>query len=243
MRKICLLLLIFSFFLGCSSEKKEVIKVGFDPEWTNLPLSTQEKSNLNGFVEDLLLNISSLANVNMEKVEELYYNLNYGLDSKKLDIVFSFEKPYNFNEAKYSFSPIIFHPGMVLVVAKSSPYTKLQDLSGHILFYPEKNGAILLLQKYPDIIVKRYEVVADAIGDVVNGISDGVLVDHLVALSFMKNLYVDDLKIIGPLEEDEGLRLLTSKENSNLNDLISQILHKMDKTELLLQLKRKWHLE
>jgi ABC-type amino acid transport substrate-binding protein len=242
MRKYLLFLFFCFFIISCSHAKREIIKVGVDLKWTNFPITSEEKSCLNGFVDDLLLNIADITNVEVEKFAVVYDELVYGLNAKKFDFIISFDRPYNFNLDKYVFSSILFHPGMVLLVMNNTSYKSLKDFSDKIILYPESNGAILLLQNYSGIIMRPYSSASGAIHAMVEGGADGVLVQHLMALSFMNNLYVGQLKLIGPLEEEEGMRMVALKERGDLMEKLNKAIKLLERKDVLMKLKSKWHL-
>ena len=85
-------------------------------------------------------------------------------------------------------------------------------MQGKIVSYEKGSQDILLLEKYPEIYIKTYDQIRDALNDLQKQKVDGTLVNAIIAQNYVANLYQGEFKVIMPLE-DEGLRLLTLKEN------------------------------
>jgi polar amino acid transport system substrate-binding protein len=244
-RKIILFLLILTsiYLVGCSCnsiKKTKSYRIGIDSSFYPLGLGLLE-SNTYGFVQELMLEMAEEMNVRFVLVKASWDNLFDGLDANKYRAVFSSMVPYNFNRDKYNFSEIFLETGPFLVIKKDSEYRSLDDFNNKLVGYIRGDDSIFTLEKYPDIIVKTYDVVPTLLDDVKKGYLDGCVVSSTEGRSFVKNIYANSLKMTTSLKE-EGLRLVSDKENEEIIKLFNQTLDKLDKKGILKKIKEKWSL-
>ena len=100
-------LFFFFVFLGaCNVPKEEENeyskKIGIDPFFEKENFGKQT-SNVNGYISDLLLQVSLNENVDLEKIDANWGALFEHLDEKKLDGIISSSKEYIFNEKNIIF--------------------------------------------------------------------------------------------------------------------------------------------
>ncbi len=92
------------------------------------------------------------------------------------------------------------------------------------------------------LILKTYDSIVEALKEVVDGTIDGAVITGFIAESYARGIYKDQIKTGSFLQENEGLRLLTSKKQKKLISIFNQTLDKLHKENKLAELKRKWHL-
>ncbi len=241
---------LFSFFFllsilgacGCAASKRTTFRIGVDPNW--YPLNFEAfQPYVNGFTEDLLLEISKYAGVDFVKMEANWDSLLDGLHEKQYDAVLTSFPSYQFNQVKYGFSKNFLDLGPVLVVPSNAQLNDLTKLSNEVVGIVMGDPAFLILQKYPEIIVRKYETVPELLKAVVTGSLEGALLDRLVASSFVRDMYAEQLKISTDPLTDVGLHVMSLKgENERVIDLFDRTLSQMKKQKKLQALQAKWQL-
>jgi ABC-type amino acid transport substrate-binding protein len=92
--------------------------------------------------------------------------------------------------------------------------------------------------------MRNYHSISDALEAVVNGDIEGVLLDRLPAVSYVRNLYGDQLKIEGVPLNDLGLHLVVPKgRNPRSSAQFEKGLEYLIKKKRLEALLKKWHLQ
>ena len=240
---ICLL----SLFLGscsCSgSGGKERLRIGVDPSWS--PLNFDElQPYVNGYAEDLLLEISQYSGLEFEKVQANWDSLLDGMQRGQYDAALTSLPPYSFNQAKYDFSIDFLALGPVLVATTNAKYTEPHQLSGELVGVLMGDPAVLLLEKYPEIIIRPFNSVPELLDAVVSGELEAAVLDRLPAMSYVRDLYADQLKIASEPLAKSGLHLIAPK--GKLQPLIrafDKSIERFSKKDKLSKLQKKWHLD
>lgn len=211
MKKWLLFIWLCSCFLlmNCSSKKPTFdYSIGIDPTFYPLQFGAQEK-NVYAFSSELLQDISAMNKIKVATITMSWDNLIWGLKKGEYDAIFSPLPPYLFLEKQYSFSEPFLLTGPVLVVPVDSKKVTVESMGGKEVAVQEGSSAAMILQKYPDILIRSYDSVPKAFDDILNGTIDAAVVDYLVAYSYCNDLYQGKLKIVGQPLNDEGLRLVT----------------------------------
>lgn len=246
MRTFRLLALFFVSFLlsSCSSasSKRPVFRIGIDQNWYPLNLESFQPY-VNGFTEDLLLEISKYAGVDFVKMDANWDSLLDGLHEKRYDAVLSSLPSYNFSKVKYDFSKNFLDLGPVLVVPANAKLNDLSQLSNEVVGVLMGDSAFLVVQKYPEIIVRKYETVPDLLKAVVTGSLEGAVLDRLVASSFVRDMYANQLKASPDPLTDFGLHAVSLKgEGDHLIQLFDRTLDQLKKQKKLQAMQAKWGL-
>lgn len=234
--------LLAFFSTNCSAVKKTVYRVGIDSNWYPLNFEALQPY-VNGFTEDLLLEISRYTGIEWVKLEANWDSLLEGLQEKRYDAILTVLPAYGYNQAKYDFSKNFLNLGPVLIVPVNAQLNDLTKLSHEVVGVVMGDPAFLLLQKYPEIIVRKYETVPDLLSAVVTGSIEGALLDRLVASSYLRDLYGEQLKISSESLTETGLHLISLKgQQKRLIDLFNQTLYQLKKQKKLQALEKKWQL-
>jgi len=105
------------------------------------------------------------------------------------------------------------------------------------------SDSLLISQTYPKIFILTYmnpSVVMEAMRA---GLVDGALVDALVARAFVQNVYAGLFKIVTEPLNDDGLYLVTMKDQEPLLiDLFNEGVKRMEKRGTYQKLLKKWSL-
>jgi ABC-type amino acid transport substrate-binding protein len=241
MKKIkFLLVLLLLFSASCTKKKKNFYTIGIDQNYPNLTINGQ-RGNLNGYIQDLFIEISQESNENITLVQDSYDNLNANLKKNKYVSILSTMPKVNFNLAKYDFSKEILNVGEALIVRKDSNYKSLNDLEKKHIGYISDNSLYDVLQKR-EIFEVKYINIPTALEDVENNKIEAVVLPILLASKYIEdNQY--NLKILYPLLTEDSFRILTLKnKNEKFLKFIDFYLEKLEKNQKLKNLKEKWHL-
>lgn len=213
-----------------------------DPSWYPLNLEGRE-NNLTAFSTDLLLEIAKLEKLSLTKNTLSWDALLDSLQKGQCDAILFSMQPHPFLEANYSFSPLYLQTGPVLVVPIDSPIHALGGLSGKELAVQPDFADSPLFNPYPDILVRTYSSIPEALNALAEGSVDGALIDTLLASPYVHDLYKSTLKIITPPLTQEGLRLISLKNHSpELMKKFEQGLTKLQQSGRYQELLTKWNL-
>lgn len=210
-RWLCILLM--PFLLACSSsthnEKKGYV-IAQDPLWYPLSLPGKE-AYLSGYTSDLFQKIGAMEAFEVNIVEASWDNLLFGLENQRYDAIVSSLPPIVAYLDQFSFSEVYLELGPQLIVKKKSTISDMIDLE-------EKEVGVLSgamndinLLEVKSINIQFFDNYTSLLEGVQNGLVDAVLMPRLLALSYIRDLYADSLKIVGSPLNHEGLRLITLK--------------------------------
>lgn len=228
---------------SCSSQKKgATYEIGIDPSWYPLPLAGQER-NVFAFLIELLVEIAQNQGIELSVGIANWDNLLDGLEKNQYAAALSSLRPYVFNQDLFSFSSLTLQTGPVLVVREESPIKGIYDLYGKEISVVEGSPSIGLLQTAPGVILKRVESPSLALLAVDTNVVSGAIVPALLAESYIRDLYLGQLRVASPPLNDEGLRLITRKGiNPELLKKFDQGLAWAKETGLYADLQKKWRL-
>jgi ABC-type amino acid transport substrate-binding protein len=238
MKKIFVFFIFFILFSCQDSSKPYTIAV--DKNFYSITLDGQ-RSNLNGFINDLLLEIAKIKKIEISLVDANFDNIYDNLYKGKYDAIFSSIDPYNFNLAKYDFSKDVLKTGFALVLPINSKSKSLDELTNTHIGYIKGSQSVYILQKYLNIFIEGYDSIPQMLDDIVSMQLEGALVPVLLANKYVFDLYQNDLKISFPLLDDESIKIITIKDkNKAFLKLFDSALDKLAKNHTLDNLKKKW---
>lgn len=244
MRWLSLFIAIFLASCSCSSNgaKRGVVRIGVDPTWS--PLSFDElQPYVNGFTEDFLLDFSKYSGMEVVKVAANWDNLLDGLREGQYDAVLCSLPPYNFNMAKYEFSKNYLELGPVLITPSNAHFTDLDQMNGELVGVISGDPAVLVVQKYPEVIIRNYNSIPDVLNAVASGDIEAAVLDRLPASNYVRDFYAGKLKIAASPMSEVGLHAVTLKGKSDrFLRLFNQNLEQMQKKKSLDSLQKKWSL-
>ena len=204
-------LLTWLLLAGCSEGvKSRGIQIGIDPNWYPLDFGPQV-SYVNGFTEELLLDIAVSTHVDYVRHTSSPDNLMSGLQSGLYDAVLTSIPPHNFNLAKYDFSDNFFEIGPVLIVLKDSRFTEPNKMNGRAVGVIANDRTVLALEPYPDIVIRTYPSIPELLNSLVRGEIEGALLYRILASNYVRDLYSSQLKIVGKPLTEEGIRMIALK--------------------------------
>jgi len=235
---LCTLFLLWS----CSSPNSSYV-IGVDPSWTALSLE-ERQAPLLGFSTELLQDIASQEGLSLSLLQVNWDYLLEGLKKGQYHGILSSLYPYNFNESLYSFSDLFLELGPVIVLPKHISFHAPEELSGMLIGILEKSSAVLLLEKYPEILTRTYDSVPLALNDLINGNIQGAVLPLLPTASYVQNIYTRSLHITSPPLTSEGLRLITLRgKHPQLIQAFNHALKHMKKSDQYHALLAKWKIQ
>ncbi|HEV7736081.1 MAG TPA: ABC transporter substrate-binding protein, partial [Chlamydiales bacterium] len=209
--------------------------------WSPLNFDTQQPY-VNGYTEDLLLEISRYNGISFEKISATFDTLQDGLTKGKYDAILSSMPPLIFNTAKYDFSQNFLNTGLVLVTSANAKYDNLKDLSNELVGIIAGSPAAIVLEQNPKIIIRTYPSIATLFTGIMNGEIEAAVVDRLPAAAYVRDLYNEKLKIVNTLTSS-GLHAIAKKDSGHLIHMFNQAIEHMKKKKTLNSLEKKWQLE
>jgi ABC-type amino acid transport substrate-binding protein len=245
MRRIYTFLCLLIALAACSSGgqgRLGTFRIGIDPTWAPLNFDTQQPY-VNGYTEDLLLEIAQYNGVAFEKISAGFDTLLDGLGKGQYDAILTSMPPFEFNTARYDFSQNFLETGFVLITSQDSKYAKVKELSNRLVGVISNSPAVLVLEKYPTIIIRSYSSFPDALNAVMDGEIDAAVLDRLPASAYVRDLYNGKLKIVGAPLTSSGLHAVAKKDSGHFIDSFNKAIGKMKKKGVLDTLEKKWQLQ
>ncbi len=166
-----------------------------------------------------------------------------GLNEGKYDIVLTSIPPYNFNQAKYDFTENFLSLGPVLITPANANYTDLAHMNGELVGVITGDPAVLVVEKYPEVIIRNYTTLPEVLDAVANGEIEAAVLDRLPASNYVQDLYAGKLKIASTPMNEVGLHAVSLKGKSpRLIRLFNSSIEQMKKKKSLEALQKKWFL-
>lgn len=235
-------LFITLLFVFSCSPRKTVYRIGIDPSFFPLELLGKDY-NVYAFTDELLKKIGKKENIEFVRVTMSWDNVVDGLKNGLYQGILS-GLPINLiTKDEFSFSDRMINTGPVLIVRQKEKVKTWKDLKGKSVAVEMHTPAARLVESYPDILIRFYDSLPETLSKVEFGHYDGVMVPNLAAVSYIEDLYNGQLKIVlGPFG-NEGLRLVTMKDQEP--ELIYRFNRGLDKLQSgsgFAELLAKWDL-
>lgn len=167
--------------------------------------------NLTGFTNALIQALEKEEGKPFHLVDVSWDQLYQGLEEQTYAGAFTTLDPTVITEGRYTFSNPFLLLGPVLVVPSESDAHSLADLGNTTIGAYAYDESVLIIQRYPSILIQPYEQITMALEEVATGQLAGALVPNLEARALIGNLYTDRLKIVTLPLSNKGLRLITLK--------------------------------
>ncbi|MBF5050993.1 Uncharacterized protein CLAVI_000617 [Candidatus Clavichlamydia salmonicola] len=201
---------------GCY-KRKNTYTIARDGDWLPFNFGVQT-SNINGLINQVTSIVAAKMKSELLIVSADAETLREGLDCKKFDAAFSMLTVGRESMERYHFSKPILLTGPVLVVRSDSSFRNIMDFSKKIMAVNQADSSISIIASVPDIIISFYEKPVVAIGELLKGRYDGILLPYIEAQQLIQKEFAKEIKIVTDPLTDEGVRLITLKDTHN--DLI-----------------------
>lgn len=204
-----LVILFIIMSRSCSSKMHHgTYHIAQDPFWYPLNLLGKE-SSVTAFADDLLIAISQKQSIPIEIISTSSYQLLEGLENENYDGALTALIPTPQTRVTFLFSNPFLTLGPVLIVLENSPIKSLSEMNDKIVGMGSDFSFIFDIAKYPQFIIKRYDIPTNALEDLVAGKIDGVIMGAFPAYTYANGGYKGKIKIISTPLTQEGLRLIT----------------------------------
>ena len=242
MASIFIVLLIIAF-RSCSplTTHPTTYFIGEDNQWKGLDLMGKEP-NLTGFNHDLLAAISQKEELPLRVVIVPEKNLLEELEKGTLQGIVTSLQPTHAHENRFLFSNLYFRLGPVLIIRQTAPIKGWNEKAKKIVGVQANSPTILDLEQDPSIQIKLYEDILSALSDLSKGQIDGVIFPALPAHIYTRTFYEHELKIVSAPLNDEGLRLVTLKneEGKFLIERFNEGLQALEEDGFYRDLLHRW---
>ncbi len=235
-------LILLLFACGCScgnGTPRGTMRVGIDPNWYPINFGPQA-SYVNGYTEDLLLEMARYTGMQFELVTANWDTLVDGLKENKYDAILTSMPPYEYNTAKYDFSQNYLELGPVLIVPVGAKQTELSKMDHAMVGIIANDRAVLILEKYPTILIRNYNSAPELLNAVAVGEIQGALLSRIPAVNYVADLYANTLQVVGAPLTDAGLHLVAPKGRGIKG--FNKTLETFRKKKTLNALLKKWQL-
>jgi len=238
-----LFLLLSLLITGCGSKGSSGYSIGIDPSFFPLNIQGREE-NVYVFLHDLMHAIGEEEGITFSKVNVAWDAVLSRLDEEKYDAAISPLIPYVYNESKYDFSDVLLKTGPVLVVRQRSNISSLSDISQGFLYVQNPDEQQMIMEKYPTIVTHIFDAPSPAFEKVLTGYADAMLLESIDAVAYVKDLYLNRLRIAEGPYGRSGLRVIAKKgENESLIKAINRGLMTVQKNGTYDSLAKKWGLK
>lgn len=213
---------------GCSSTKmkrKNFYQIGRE-NTLQIELLGRER-NVIAFTNDLMATIATENKLRFQWIETNPNHLIDGLDNGEYDFILTTLRPNIVNQEHYDFSEPVFDLGPVLIVREDSEVTSLKEMRNLPIGIPYGLSTNFNAVRSPgvnvyDMTFVYYTNMNRALDDLTHNQIDGVIMNAIPAYAVTQGLYAGKLKVVTTPFNDEGLRIISLKNNS-LDSVITQI--------------------
>ncbi len=245
MRKYLLSLfsLLLTLLSSCGSLwEKPIYRIGVDPDFKSLEVDGLD-GNVYAFCAELFEEIAKKEGMRIAFVKTSWDILERGLEMDRYEGIISGKPVYMQETDQFDHSSLFLPTGPILVTPQDFKGTGLVDLSGKVVAIVSGSKGDLLLEGHPNLTMRFYNSMPEALNSILDGTSDAALIPNLFAQHYVHNLYHENLMVVGNPLNDSGLRLFTLHGKSqNLLDLSNNGLEMLKEDGKLKALQKKWKL-
>jgi ABC-type amino acid transport substrate-binding protein len=232
----------FLFLFGCSdSHLEKKVTIGIDPYWYPLDFG-KEQSYINGFIDELLLEISKHSGIHFEKMTGNWDSLYTNLQQQEYDVILSTVQPSTLHLAHYDASLSLFDLGPVIVASKKRKCPSSSP-QGTLVGFVSEEEAILFLHDHPKILIRKYDSAPSLLSALSQGLIEQAVLDRVTAHAYVTDLFSNDLQICSSSLNELGIRFVVLKgtHEETLRKLNHSFTYLKKKKQIQALLK-KWEL-
>jgi polar amino acid transport system substrate-binding protein len=236
------LFLCFVCLFSCSdSSIGKKVTIGVDPNWYPLDFGKQQPY-VNGFIDELLLEISKHSGIRFEKMAGNWDSLYQKLQEKEYDAVLSTLQPSILHLAHYDASMSLFDLGPVIVASKKRRHPSSSP-DGTLVGFVSEEEAILFLHDHPKILIRQYDSAPSLLSALSQGLIDQAILDRVTAHAYVTDLFSNDLQVCSAPLNELGIRFVVLKGAHE--ETLSKFNHSftyLKKKKRIQALLKKWEL-
>ncbi len=222
--------------------KDHVFLIAADSKW--YPSLLGKEQYMQGFTTELLQEISKEEDFKFRFMSVgptlLYSNLDKGF----YDAVLASMIPDIGHREKYAFSNPFYLLGPVLVVPTNSRIRSVPDLDGRSVGIRRGSSAVFTLSGYAGIVLVTFDNMNEALERLMQDRLDAVIMDSMIAHSYIQGVFSERLKVVTNPLTDEGLRMIVphDKAGEYIVEKFNTGLKKMKENGVYQRLLKKWEL-
>lgn len=205
-----------------------------------------ENGDIVGFEIDLIKAMSEVTGVPMDYVNTSWDTIFAGLANGQYDGIASGVTVTEERKQTIDFSQTIYQVTQsILTLKENADLTDARSLFGKTVGVQMGTTGHFAMEEYPEIEIKAYEDIALAIEDMINGNSDAVVCDSVIASDYVlaNDNYREMLAVTGTASDTvEDIAIAVEKGNSELLDLINSAVDTLRESGQLEELYTKWNL-
>ena len=205
-----------------------------------------ENGDIVGFEIDLIKAMSEVTGVPMGYVNTSWDTIFAGLANGQYDGIASGVTVTEERKQTIDFSQTIYQVTQsILTLKENADLTDARSLFGKTVGVQMGTTGHFAIEEYPEIEIKAYEDIALAIEDMINGNSDAVVCDSVIASDYVlaNENYREMLAVTGTASDTvEDIAIAVEKGNSELLDLINSAVDTLRESGQLEELYAKWNL-
>ncbi len=205
-----------------------------------------ENGDIVGFEIDLIKAMSEVTGVPMDYVNTSWDTIFAGLANGQYDGIASGVTVTEERKQTIDFSQTIYQVTQsILTLKENADLTDARSLFGKTVGVQMGTTGHFAMEEYPEIEIKAYEDIALAIEDMINGNSDAVVCDSVIASDYVlaNDNYREMLAVTGTASDTvEDIAIAVEKGNSELLDLINSAVDTLRESGQLEELYAKWNL-
>ena len=229
---VCFCFFIGAFAKGDSLENiksRGYVKVSTNAEFE--PFEYKDADKIKGIDIDIVKKIAEYLGVDVQINDVSFDAVTLEIKNKKCDLAISAMSYSEERAQNVSFSDSYYTSKQVIIVPNESEIKSEKDLHGKSIGVAMGfTGDIYCTQHYSDSKIERYSKSSDAVFDLLNSRLDAVVVDEVPARSLV-NLSNNLCKILdGYCLFEEEYRIVVSKDEDELLNVVNETLHKMKET-------------
>ena len=205
-----------------------------------------ENGDIVGFEIDLIKAMSEVTGVPMDYGNTAWDTIFAGLANGQYDGIASGVTVTEERKQTIDFSQTIYQVTQsILTLKENADLTDARSLFGKTVGVQMGTTGHFAMEEYPEIEIKAYEDIALAIEDMINGNSDAVVCDSVIASDYVlaNDNYREMLAVTGTASDTvEDIAIAAEKGNSELLDLINSAVDTLRESGQLEELYAKWNL-
>ena len=205
-----------------------------------------ENGDIVGFEIDLIKAMSEVTGVPMDYVNTSWDTIFAGLANGQYDGIASGVTVTEERKQTIDFSQTIYQVTQsILTLKENEDLTDARSLFGKTVGVQMGTTGHFEMEEYPEIEIQAYEDIALAIEDMINGNSDAVVCDSVIASDYVlaNENYREMLAVTGTASDTvEDIAIAVEKGNSELLDLINSAVDTLRESGQLEELYAKWNL-
>jgi polar amino acid transport system substrate-binding protein len=235
---------LMMFFIGCSTfyQQKKVCTIGVDPSWFPLVLEGKEKYVV-GFFNEFLEEMSKRTQIEFIKLNMSWDNTIEGLKLGKYQAILSSIPLTIENQKLFSFSDEIVLTGARVVIPMESNLKSLDEIKDGFIGCVPYTKEDLYVQAKTNLFPHYYETTVKILQGVEMGEIQAGVIYGIPAISYVQDLYGEQLKLLPDRIDSDSIRFITKKDQQKeLLKEFNEALKEFKKTKQYQALLKKWML-